>query len=430
MNTAASEPRVGALPERLREIGAQLRDTRAFWHPNAFRSPRLAWEDALPDLSAALRELDSAAIARLQCDPLAHDRFLAPWFPVARWRELEHVALAVQRPLAPWPRDCDRDVPGRKWSQVLCFAASVEPVRPLRGVDWCAGKAHLARALAVQWGNPGFVALERDRALVEAGAWLAVRAGLDVRTVACDVMGEGVRGLLEEPAHLVALHACGPLHRRLLDLALAAAAPALSLVPCCYHLGADGHLPRSRAGRECSPGLAADDLRTAVQETVTAGGHARRRRERLQAWQLGVDALLRYLDPGSAYLPLPSVPATVLSGDFARFCAFVTERQGLLLPQELDHAHWEATGRQRFREVSALDLVRQRFRRMIELWVVLDLAVALEESGYRVRLETFCERPVSPRNLLLQARREVPLSRSGSPLAPHAGAKQQNTQSC
>lgn len=427
MNTVASEPRVGALVGRLREIGLQLRDTRSFWQPNAFRSPRLAWEETLPDLSAALRALDPAAIARLQGDPLAHDQFLAPWFPVAHWRELEQVATAVQRPLAPWPRDCDRDVPGRKWSQVLAFAASVEPVEQLRCVDWCAGKAHLARALAVQWNNPGVIAVERDRALVEAGASLAGRAGLDVRTVACDVMGEEVRGLFEEPAHLVALHACGPLHRRLLDLALAAATPALSLVPCCYHLGADGHLPRSRAGRECSPGLAADDLRTAVQEIVTAGGHARRRRERLQAWQLGVDALLRSLDRGSEYLPLPSLPAAALAGDFAGFCAFVTARHGLLLPQELDHAHWEARGLQRFREVSALDLVRQRFRRLIELWVVLDLAVALEESGYRVRLETFCERPVSPRNLLLQARLEVPLPRSGGPLPPHAGAKQQNT---
>ncbi len=424
MNTVASEPRVGALVGRLREIGVQLRDTRSFWQPNAFRSPRLAWEETLPDLSAALRALDPAAIARLQGDPLAHDQFLAPWFPVAHWRELEQVATAVQRPLAPWPRDGNRDVPGRKWSQVVSFAAAVEPVQRLRCVDWCAGKAHLARALAVQWGNPGFVALERDRALVEAGASLAGRAGLDVRTVGCDVMGEGVRRWFEDSAHLVALHACGPLHRRLLDLALVAAAPALSLAPCCYHLGTDGHLPRSGAGRECSPGLQADDLRTAVQESVTAGGHARRRREKLQAWQLGVDALLRDNNPGSQYLPLPSVPAVVLAGDFAGFCAFVAERKGLRLPQELRHAHWEARGHQRFWEVSALDLVRQRFRRLIELWVVLDLAVALEEGGYRVRLETFCERSVSPRNLLLQARLESLSSCSAGPLTPKASAEQ------
>ncbi len=404
MNTVASEPRVGALAGRLREIGAQLRDTRSFWQPNAFRSPRLAWEETLPDLSAALRALDPAAISRLQSDPLAHDQFLAPWFPVARWRELEQVAKAAQRPLVPWPRDDDRDVPGRKWSQVLSFAAAVEPAQRLRCVDWCAGKAHLARALALQWGNPGFVALERDRALVEAGASLAGRAGLDVRTVGCDVMGDGVRKWFEYPAHLLALHACGPLHRRLLDLVLAAAAPALSLVPCCYHLGTDGHLPRSLAGRECSPALQVDDLRTAVQESVTAGSYVRRRREKLQAWQLGVGALLRDDDPESQYLPLPSVPAAVLARDFAGFCAFVADRKGLRLPQELDYAHWEARGHERFWEVSALDLLRQRFRRLIELWVVLDLAVALEEGGYRVRLETFCERSVSPRNLLLQAR--------------------------
>ena len=53
--------------------------------------------------------------------------------------------------------------------------------------------------------------------------------------------------------------------------------------------------------------------------------------------------------------------------------------------------------------MSALDLVRRRFRRLIELWLLTDLAVSLEEAGYDVRLECFCAPGLSPRNLLLQA---------------------------
>ena len=40
------------------------------------------------------------------------------------------------------------------------------------------------------------------------------------------------------------------------------------------------------------------------------------------------------------------------------------------------------------------------------LWLALDRAMFLQERGYAVALGTFCARAVSPRNLLLRARRE------------------------
>ena len=56
------------------------------------------------------------------------------------------------------------------------------------------------------------------------------------------------------------------------------------------------------------------------------------------------------------------------------------------------------------RHVTALDLVRHRFRRVLELWLVLDRAQYLLEAGYRVGVGTFCARELSPRNLLIDAR--------------------------
>ena len=49
------------------------------------------------------------------------------------------------------------------------------------------------------------------------------------------------------------------------------------------------------------------------------------------------------------------------------------------------------------------ELVRHLFRRPLELWVVLDYSMFLEEQGYDVRLGTFCERQLTPRNLLIDA---------------------------
>jgi hypothetical protein len=141
-----------------------------------------------------------------------------------------------------------------------------------------------------------------------------------------------------------------------------------------------------------------------VQEEVTAGGHARRRRERLQSWQLGCDALLREYAGQHAYTVMPGASAQLLAGDFAGYCSHVAAVKGLALPNGVPFGAFETLGQERFREVSALDLVRRRFRRLIELWLVTDLAVSLEEAGYAVRLQAFCPVAVSPRNLLLQAR--------------------------
>jgi hypothetical protein len=101
---------------------------------------------------------------------------------------------------------------------------------------------------------------------------------------------------------------------------------------------------------------------------------------------------------------MPSAPAVVLSGDFAGYCRHAAVLKGLALPSAVDYTLWERRGQARFREVAALDLLRRRFRRLIELWLVVDLGVWLEEAGYRVHLETFCSASLSPRNLLLQAR--------------------------
>ena len=52
-----------------------------------------------------------------------------------------------------------------------------------------------------------------------------------------------------------------------------------------------------------------------------------------------------------------------------------------------------------------LESVRLAFRRPLELWLVCDMAVYLEQHGCRVNLGSFCTPSITPRNLLLSARR-------------------------
>jgi hypothetical protein len=53
--------------------------------------------------------------------------------------------------------------------------------------------------------------------------------------------------------------------------------------------------------------------------------------------------------------------------------------------------------------VMRLSIVRHAFRRPLEIWLVLDLACYLEQQGYSVSIGSFCDRQLTPRNLLISA---------------------------
>ena len=52
-----------------------------------------------------------------------------------------------------------------------------------------------------------------------------------------------------------------------------------------------------------------------------------------------------------------------------------------------------------------MELPRHGLRRALELWLVLDRALYLGEHGYSVSVGTFCERRLTPRNLMIRASR-------------------------
>jgi hypothetical protein len=136
----------------------------------------------------------------------------------------------------------------------------------------------------------------------------------------------------------------------------------------------------------------------------------RRRRRTERAWRLGFEALRRTLEPHRpAYRPLPSIPGRLLAADvpegFEAFCAHGAARLGLSLPDPLDADRWLAAGVAADARARRLDLARAPFRRLLELRMVLDRALALAEAGYAVGVGTFCARRETPRNLLVIAER-------------------------
>ena len=386
--------------EHRRQLDSALAAFHDLWHPQPFREARPAWCAQWPALTAALLALSDAEAASLNDDAPAALRWLADYLP-----DVDALLPLIDVPDAPRalpPVDGERwawEIPGRKRSQIEAFAGAVQPAGE-GFIDWCGGKGHLGRLLGVAWQRPVHT-LEIDAVLCADGEHLARRIGLDHRFLERDALA--VADWPRPGQHAVALHACGNLHRRLVEHGAGAGVARLDIAPCCYYRGV-GHCyePMTTGGKLQ---LTRDDLRLAVTETVTASPRLTRQRDHDIAWKLAF-AAWRTTVTEVPYKTFKPVPAPWLRGSFADFLAGMAMREGLPSPQAKHLDSIEAIGWQRQREVMRLSVPRHAFRRALELWLVLDLAEYLDGQGYNATLNTFCPRHLTPRNLLLTARRQ------------------------
>lgn len=376
---------------------------QALWKPRPFTHLQLPWETTYPELATWLRGrlLEEAESAH------NHPALVDAPQPFAALADMS-LALSALDELpahtleAPAHR-LNVDVPGRKWQQIEAFAGRLQFADPARHwLDWCSGKGHLGRRLL----QPGqqLTCLEYDPALVASGQALSQHHRLHALHVEQDVLAANAAALLEARHTPVALHACGDLHVRLIRLASAAGCKQLAIAPCCYnrtHL--TRYSPMSSAAQYSDLQLSLDDLGLPMSETVTAGARVRRQRDTSMARRLGFDLLQRQLRGVDEYLPTPSLPSAWLEKSFAEYCQHLAELKELSTVGAQNWPELEAAGWQRLAQVRNLELLRGLFRRPLELWLVLDRALFLQEQGYTVRLGTFCESSITPRNILLLA---------------------------
>lgn len=386
-----------SLPARQRQLDALLHAFRELWHPQPFRQSRPVWCARWPALTAELLALSEAEMIRLNDDAASALALLARHVP-----EVAEVAALIVLPArqgVPLPARNSRwawEIPGRKQQQIEAFAATAQSAgQPV--LDWCGGKGHLGRLLAQQWAVPVHT-LEIDPLLCAEGESLAARQGIGQEFVVSDAL---TAGSWPKPGqHAVALHACGELHRRLIERGVGAGVSRFDVAPCCYYRGVnEAYQPMS--GR-LQTQLMRDDTRLAVTETVTASPRLARQRDKEMAWKLGFSAWRQHRLAGD-YQNFKPVPAAWFRGSYAEFLESMAARQGLSSPAPADAAHFEAVGWVRQREVMRLSVVRHAFRRALEIWLALDLAVFLTQQDYVVEFGSFCERRLTPRNLLISA---------------------------
>ena len=415
-----------SLTERFATLTSLLHQHAVFWRHFPFREPVLSWAAQQPQLVRELLALADSDIEVFSTDAVALTGFFAPHLPFAT--ELLQACTLPALPSQPLPPITPRlhaGIPGRKWQQIERFVAALPQEysrqqnseqqsslqtsslqKKLPVLEWCAGKSHLGFLLQHCSGQP-VTALEWNAGLVAQANARALQWQCDLHSHAVDVLSGAAEPFVQAQQQIVALHACGDLHVRLLHLCVRQQVNQLQLSPCCYQkIAAEHYQPLSQAARLHPLPLSKNELHIAVTETVTAGGYERRQRLRLQAMRLGFDALQRAVRGVDEFLPVPSLPGEWARVDFRTLCEHCAHLKNLPLPASIEWDFYEEKGWQRLREVSALDLVRFLFRRPLEVWLVLDRALFLQENGYRVRVGTFCERSATPRNILIDARHD------------------------
>lgn len=384
------------LAEQFQQLSTLLHHTRGDWQHTPFSCHQLPW----PELTPMLLALTEAQIDALDENEAAALAWLAPMRPrtvAAHDLTLPELARAADYATPRW----SNGIGGRKWAQIKDFAANVAIEHPI--LEWCAGKGHLGRLLAQQ-GAPSVTSLEWNADLCIQGEQLAQQLKLNHQFHCADALGAAPTTLFLPQQLAVALHACGELHLRFLRQAAQAGTRQLALSPCCYHLIEHDHYrPLSVAGQQHDLQLDRHSLRLPLQQQVTGGERVRRLRHIELTWRLAFDELQQQITGQPHYLPLPAFPKRLLSNDFAGFARWACAQKGLAIPAFIDSQHWLALAEQRRLLVKRIELIRHRYRYLLELWLLLDRALFLEEQGYQVTLGTFTASSNTPRRYLLQA---------------------------
>lgn len=385
---------------RLQQLDTLLDESGWLWRPQPFKQRRAAWCEQLPELTEALLQLSDSELAELSDSHNRLINWLSSFIPGLAVL-LEQCELPAHNtiPLKDLGPHFNNAIPGRKLAQINSFATAVGQIEhPL--VEWCGGKGHLGRLLGANWGH-AVTTLEYNAGLCDAGEVLAAKAHVTQRFFKVDVLSSDADQYLPRH-HAVALHACGDLHRQLISKAVATRAPAIDLAPCCYHLGRDEDYQPFTAGLQLR--LNRDELRLAVTETVTSVARELKWRDQEMAWKLGYEQLRQDLSGTPHYQNIKPINKQWLRANFETFCINLAKREGVKLPATTDWLHYQNSGWQRHAEVMRLSLLRNAFRRPIEMWLILDITNYLSQHGYRVELAEFCSREQTPRNILISAR--------------------------
>ena len=390
---------------RFKILDSFLLEHQVYWRSEPFhlcQTQQQPWQDVNSPLVDWLNSLTTENIQTLKEQPdlliteLGH--FLPQLMQAHQSTQFTNTALKGLQ----LPRGTEDGIPGRKLQQIVSMGeAALEHHHGEEWLEWCSGKGFLGRILSQQ-SSQKVTSFEWQQSLCESGQKIADAQHLEMTFVQGDAFSERADEVFNPNQHAVALHACGDLHVELVKKSVSHGLPAVTISPCCYHLIRDeSYQAMSSVAKTSALTLSKSDLRIPLQETVTGGERVKRHRQLEMSYRLGFSQLLKAEMGIDQYIPVPSIKKSELAEGFESFCRWACEVKELSLGSNIDFDSYLVQGEALFWEMEKLSLVQQVFRRPLEIWLALDRAIYLKEQGYEATIEEFCERSVTPRNLLI-----------------------------
>ncbi len=382
------------------QLDALLQQQQCYWRLQPMQATALPFADA--ELNALLLSLSLKQCDAIDQHPALQQQYFGKFFPLL-FKSMPTLAQFQPQGLS-LPFWLSTDIGGRKWQQICLFAEAVGH-KGGTVLEWCAGKGHLGKVLSFAYEN-NVHSLEWQAQLCLQGQQQADKLHLKQKFTEHNVLQGPQHQVFSGADQLVALHACGDLHRVALQAGVASSCKELHLLPCCYHLQ-QGELyqPLSTMAAQSQLKLTRQELKLAVQGQHTGGDRVRRLRHTEVLWRRAYQLWHSEHTGNQLYQPLPSTAKHWFSGDFADFAQWAASQHQLHWPAQLDGLGYLQQAEALLLLQRRIELVQHLFRRPLELWLVLDRALYLAEQGYQVKLQQLCEASVTPRNLLISAYR-------------------------
>ena len=390
------------LQHHFEQLSQVLSCHQALWQFAPFEYAKVPWAEQYPDLAASLADLSEHHICQMLNDSASGEQWISTFIPELANAQTPTWLTSAANPRAELPFWLANGIKGRKLAQITAFCAQLAPSVD-HWIEWCSGKGHLGRAALFAGDVSAITSIEWQASLCDSGKVLAAQHQCPQTFVHADVLNEDVSAYVTPECGVMALHACGQLHMELLALARRQRASCVLVCPCCYHLiQGDDYQGMSQAALHSGLRLSKLDLKLPLQQMVTTGARGQRLRETELLWRISFSHYAQLVGAKAGYTSVPNFSKGILSQTYQDFCHWASQEKSI--PWQPDKCgHSLKLGQTHLKEIAKMELVRQRFRRPLEYWLLLDRALYLEEAGYQVDIMHFCDFAITPRNLLIKA---------------------------
>lgn len=391
-----------SLTAQFESISQALLGYRDLWSPSPFKSLHPSWIKQYPELQSYLLSLSDEQVEQYSSDiDLLANSVSAVFPPAKQLVQLSKIRALGKTEVIPIDlRFFKTGIKQRKWDQIQAFESCI-PWSQQSLTEWCSGKGYLAQLYALRHRQP-VNCVEHNPSICNSGKEHAKKFSINARFHQKDVLKDNTDDLFEQPTSFVALHACGQLHLNLIEQVIKHSIKRLALSPCCYHLlPTDYYSPLSTPAQQTELILTKEEMRLALQEHVTGTNAELSKHRQLQHYRLAFDEFCKATRNTQDYTPTPALAQSWSKTPVDQLMKHLAGLKQLEIPASTDWQPWLDKGQVRYQNYRRYSLPRYLFRRLIELWLVLDRAIALQENGYEVDLGEFCEKSMTPRNLMI-----------------------------